>query len=56
MEAGGDNLRILLNLPLFHNRVMLIYPKNAARIKVSDINENSINLHYFSKERDFRTS
>jgi hypothetical protein len=54
MEAGGDNLRILFNLPLFHNRVMLIYPNNAARIKVSDINENSINLHYFSKERDFR--
>jgi hypothetical protein len=51
MEAGGDNLKeFLINLPLFHNRVMLIYPKlTPPEFKVSDINENSINLHYFSK-------
>lgn len=51
MEAGGDDLReFLINLPLFHNRVMLIYPKlTPPEFKVSDITENSINLHYLSK-------
>lgn len=51
MESGGTNLReFLMNLPLFHNRVMLIYPKlTPPEFKVSDISENSINLHYFSK-------
>jgi len=51
MEAGGDNLKeFLINLPLFHNRVMLIYPKlTPPEFKVSDISDNSINLHYFSK-------
>lgn len=51
MEAGGDNLKeFLMNLPLFHNRVMLIYPKlTPPEFKVSDATENSINLHYFSK-------
>lgn len=51
MEAGGDNLKeFLINLPLFHNRVMLIYPKlTPPEFKVSDVSDNSINLHYFSK-------
>ena len=51
MEAGGDNLKeFLINLPLFHNRVMLIYPKlTPPEFKISDVTENSINLHYFSK-------
>ena len=51
MEAGGDNLKeFLINLPLFHNRVMLIYPKlTPPEFKVSDVTENSIHLHYFSK-------
>lgn len=51
MEAGGDNLRdFLVNLPLFHNRVMLIYPKlTPPEFKVSGITERSINLHYLSK-------
>ena len=51
MEAGGDNLKeFLVNLPLFHNRVMLIYPKlTPPEFKVSHVTENSINLHYFSK-------
>jgi hypothetical protein len=31
---------------------MLIYPKTPPEFKVNDITENSINLHYFS--RDFR--
>lgn len=51
MESGGSSLKeFLLNLPLFHNRVMLIYPKlTPPEFKVSDISENSLNLHYFSK-------
>ncbi|MFE3872696.1 heme NO-binding domain-containing protein [Flavobacterium sp. ZS1P70] len=51
MDAGGDNLKeFLINLPLFHNRVMLIYPKlTPPEFKISDVTENSVKLHYFSK-------
>jgi hypothetical protein len=51
MESGGSNLKdFLKNLPLFHNRVMLIYPKlTPPEFKVTDIQENSLHLHYFSK-------
>jgi hypothetical protein len=51
IEAGGVNLRdFLVNLPLFHNRVMLIYPKlTPPEFKVSNIENQSIHIHYFSK-------
>lgn len=51
MEAGGASLReFLVNLPVFHNRVMLIYPKlTPPEFRVSDIAESSIHVHYFSK-------
>ncbi|MVO08914.1 heme NO-binding protein [Flavobacterium sp. TP390] len=51
MESGGSTFKeFLINLPLFHNRVMLIYPKlTPPEFKVSDISENNLNLHYFSK-------
>ncbi|SEA63774.1 Haem-NO-binding [Flavobacterium gillisiae] len=51
MESGGNNLRdFLINLPNFHNRVMLIYPKlTPPEFKVSDISSKGLNLHYFSK-------
>ena len=51
MEAGGNNLReFLVNLPVFHNRIMLMYPKlTPPEFKVSHIEENSIRVHYFSK-------
>ena len=51
MKSGGTNLReFLMNLPIFHNRVMLIYPKlTPPEFKVSHISEKSINVHYFSK-------
>ena len=51
MEAGGHNLReFLVNLPIFHNRIMLIYPKlTPPEFKVSDIQEKSIHVHYYSK-------
>lgn len=51
MQSGGNNLKeFLINLPMFHNRVMLIYPKlTPPEFKITEINENSLNLHYFSK-------
>jgi hypothetical protein len=53
MDSGGDNLRdFLVNLPNFHNRVMLIYPKlTPPEFKVSDVTEHGLNLHYFSKRQ-----
>ena len=51
MKAGGSNLKMFLaNLPQFHNHIMLLYPKlTPPEFKVSDIEENSIHIHYFSK-------
>ncbi len=51
MDAGGNSLReFLINLPAFHYRVMLIYPKlTPPEFKVSNIDECSIHVHYFSK-------
>ncbi|NBB20172.1 heme NO-binding protein [Runella sp. CRIBMP] len=51
MEAGGSSLReFLVNLPMFHNRIMLMYPKlTPPEFKVSDATENSIHVHYHSK-------
>jgi hypothetical protein len=51
MEAGGHNLKeFLANLPMFHNRIMLMYPKlTPPEFKVSNQEENSIHVHYHSK-------
>ena len=51
MQAGGNDLKeFLTNLPLFHNRIMLMYPKlTPPEFKVSDATENSIHVHYHSK-------
>lgn len=53
MQSGGASLKeFLTNLPLFHNRVMLIYPNlTPPEFKVTDISEKSINLHYISKRQ-----
>lgn len=53
MEAGGNNLKeFLINLPNFHSRVMLIYPKlTPPEFRVSDIEENSLNIHYLSERQ-----
>jgi len=50
MEAGGNSLQEFLdNLPIFHNRIMLIYPKlTPPEFKVSNREENSIHIHYYS--------
>lgn len=53
LEAGGSNLKEFLNnLPAFHNRIMLIYPKlTPPEFKVSHVEESSIQVHYFSKRQ-----
>jgi len=53
MEAGGNTLReFLINLPILHNRIMLIYPKlTPPEFKTSDIEAQSIQIHYFSKRK-----
>ena len=50
MQAGGNNLReFLLNLPQFHSRIMLLYPKlTPPEFRVSNIRDNGLDLHYFS--------
>jgi hypothetical protein len=56
IEAGGDNLKVfLINLPEFHNRVMLYFPKlTPPEFKISDIEEKSVHIHYFSKRAGLR--
>lgn len=51
MDSGGPNLKdFLINLPNFHNRIMLIYPKlTPPEFQVSHVTDNSLYLHYFSK-------
>ena len=53
MEAGGNNLKeFLINLPDFHNRILLIYPQlTPPEFKISAIESNSLKLHYFSKRQ-----
>ncbi len=51
MASGGDSLRdFLINLPNFHTRIMLIYPKlTPPEFQVSDITDRSLHIHYYSK-------
>lgn len=51
LDSGGDNLKkFLLHLPLFHNRVMMIYPKlTPPEFKISDVNDRDLLVHYFSE-------
>lgn len=51
MSSRGDNLReYLLNIPGFHNRIMLIYPNfNPPEFRVSRIEDNSVYVHYMSR-------
>lgn len=50
MAAGGRTLRdFLVNLPHFHDRVALIYPKlTPPQFEITDCQERSLRLHYFS--------
>ncbi|MFC5624354.1 heme NO-binding domain-containing protein [Algoriphagus winogradskyi] len=51
MKAGGNNLKeFLINLPLFHDRIMLLYPKlTPPEFEIAEIEENSLVLYYISK-------
>lgn len=53
MEAGGSNLKeFLINLPAFHNRILLLYPLlTPPEFKVTEVESNSLNLHYYSKRK-----
>jgi hypothetical protein len=54
LESGGSNLKeFLLNLPLFHNRVLMIYPKiTPPSFRISEIKDNSLHLHYYSRRKN----
>lgn len=51
LKSGGENLReFLINLPHFHNHIMLMYPKlTPPEFKISDIGKDCITVHYYSK-------
>ncbi|MFV0604794.1 MAG: heme NO-binding domain-containing protein [Niabella sp.] len=51
LEAGGTTLKdFLINLPQFHNRIVLMYPKlTPPEFKVSDVSDNSLQIHYISQ-------
>ncbi len=50
LRAAGANLKeFLINLPQFHARIQLIYPKlRPPEFKCTDIGEESLKLHYFT--------
>jgi hypothetical protein len=50
LRAAGANLKdFLTNLPQFHARIQLIYPKlQPPEFKCTDIGEDSLRLHYFT--------
>jgi hypothetical protein len=50
MKSGGKTLRdFLVNLPNFHTRVAMIYPKlEPPRFKCTEVTERSLQLHYIT--------
>lgn len=50
LQAGGSTmLAFLRNLPIFHNRIMLIYPKlTPPEFRISNETDTSIDVHYLS--------
>jgi hypothetical protein len=50
MKGGGANFYdFIKNLPNFHSRIMLIYPKlSPPEFKVDEISDKILHLHYFS--------
>lgn len=51
LEAGGASVKeFLVNLPMFHNRLFLIYPQlSPPEFRITDITERGVHVHYFSK-------
>ena len=50
MRSGGRTLKeFLVNLPNFHTRVAMVYPKlEPPRFSCSDVTDDSLKLHYFT--------
>ena len=50
MRSGGNSLsEFLVNLPHFHTRIQLIYPKlEPPSFECSDVQAHSLRLHYFT--------
>jgi hypothetical protein len=55
LKAGGNNFKeFLVNIPNFHSRVMLMYPKIfPPEFKITHETENSLYLHYYSERKGF---
>jgi hypothetical protein len=53
MEAGGSHLsEFLVNLPNFHNRIMLIYPKlTPPEFVTTNVTDRSLHIHYHSRRQ-----
>lgn len=51
MQAAGKSLpEFLANLPDFHSRVSMIFPKlQPPRFQCTEVNESSLKLHYFTQ-------
>jgi len=56
MESGGHSLKeFLINLPAFHTRVMLMYPKlTPPEFKISNIEDKSMHVHYYSQRQGLK--
>ncbi len=50
MKSGGSTLKeFLINLPNFHTRVAMIYPKlEPPRFQATDVTDHGLHLHYHS--------
>ena len=50
MKAGGNSLKeFLVNLPNFHSRVMLMYPKiTPPEFQITNQSDTSVLVHYYS--------
>ncbi len=53
MKSGGNSFYdFVKNLPNFHGRIMLIYPKlSPPEFKVEEVSDNELILHYFSSRQ-----
>lgn len=56
LKSGGKTLKeFLVNLPMFHTRVMLLFPNlSPPEFLVSDVEDNSLHLHYISDRQGLK--
>jgi hypothetical protein len=56
MQAGGSTFKeFMVNLPNFHNRVILIYPKlQMPEFLMTDVTDNSLVCHYYSSRQGLK--